>query len=732
MKDNTSEAVSLAMLGYRVLPLHSPNGDRCDCNSDGCPSPAKHPRVKGWTDWPVNPPPEEIARYWGMWPHANVGIVAGASGLVILDVDPRNDGVASLQRLTEEHGVLPFGPRARTGGGGLHFYFKHPDRPLGNSAGQIGPGLDSKCDGGYVVAPPSVHATGVSYRWDVDDEGLELSPWNVEPPELPLWLLLLMETAAAKPMGGTQPVGSVIAQGERRSRLMSLGGTVRHRGASESEIYAYLMAVNAERCVPPFDGREIAKLSAQIAQFEVGEAVVVVGPKTRGEKAPRVMPEPFSAVELMAMDLPEVKWAVPELLPEGLAVLAGKPKLGKSWMSFNLGIAIAEGGIALGAQPVDEGDVLILALEDNKRRLKKRMGIMLGGEPPHERLMMAHDWPREDEGGLEAIDAWLGAHPQARMVVIDTLAKFRPKAIQGKNSNGPGYSDDYGAMENLQEMAGRHGVCILLITHYRKQFSDDWVDSITGTLGIAGGADTLLGLERKRGEQIATLHVTGRDVDENDWACELDPKMGRWSILGDAADAKAGRETAALIDALMQIGEPATIQHIAALMGKTTPATKSLLYRAAATGFIKSYGGGVFGTLTEPVSAFHGGVPRNATMQRESEESFIVPPVPSVASVASVPFSAHLASTFSDSDATPPPTEHNYPHPSHSTTRADRVSFEKKENETHATGWPSKVLPFVPVKPCPGCGEVAWTLRVGGRWMCGNCRPAVAPVGGEG
>ena len=180
MKDNTVEAVRLAALGWRVIPLHSPQGDGCDCNVAACASPAKHPRgVKGWADWQENPTPEQVAVWWGQWPHANVGVVVGPpSGVLVLDCDPRNDGYESAIRLTQEHGLLPPGPRAKTGGGGWHYYFQHPGGVVGNSTEQMAPGLDVKAERGYVVAPPSVHYTGPSYEWEV-------APWDIALPVLP-------------------------------------------------------------------------------------------------------------------------------------------------------------------------------------------------------------------------------------------------------------------------------------------------------------------------------------------------------------------------------------------------------------------------------------------------------------------------------------------------------------------------------------------------------------------
>ena len=115
-------------------------------------------------------------------------------------------------------------------------------------------------------------------------------------------------------------------------------------------------------------------------------------------------PKTISAADLMALELPEVRWAVPGIVPEGVTLLAGKPKLGKSWLTLDLGVAISTGGAALGTKRVEQGECLYLALEYNRRRLQRRLDKLLSGRAAPAGLHLALDWPRVDEGGAEALD----------------------------------------------------------------------------------------------------------------------------------------------------------------------------------------------------------------------------------------------------------------------------------------------------------------------------------------
>jgi RecA-family ATPase len=178
---------------------------------------------------------------------------------------------------------------------------------------------------------------------------------------------------------------------------------------------------------------------------------------------------------------------------EGATILAGRPKVGKSWLALDWGLAVARSGFVFGDVHCKQGDVLYIALEDNERRLKSRIAKLLGADSEWpEKFEYATEWPRADEGGLDAIRTWIKSKETPRLVVIDVLEAFRLRA-RGKDGI---YAADYAAVKALQMIASELHVAILIVHHLRKAGSDgDAQDKISGTLGLTGAADSFLVLD---------------------------------------------------------------------------------------------------------------------------------------------------------------------------------------------------------------------------------------------
>lgn len=228
------------------------------------------------------------------------------------------------------------------------------------------------------------------------------------------------------------------------------------------------------------------------------------------------------ASDLAVMEFPPVIEVIPGLITEGLSILAGSPKSGKSFLCLNLSLAVAHGARALGRIPCESGDVLYVAGEDNEGRIKNRVAALRQGAP--DTLHFGFDPPKFRQGGLDAILTFLDTHARTRMVVVDTLAK-----MQDEKGTGNVYDEDYAAIGTLQALALERHIALVLIHHTRKAPSGDFLRSVSGSTGITGSADNILVFERERHESTGTLHVTGRDIEERELVIESSAHGG-WRL----------------------------------------------------------------------------------------------------------------------------------------------------------------------------------------------------------
>lgn len=266
--ETVTAALGYAARGWLVVPIHNPKLGVCSCRKKDCSSLGKHPRTEhGLKDGSKDS--KQIERWWEKWPDANVGILTGQeSGLVVLDIDG-TDGKASLQALTAAHGSLPKTLCAKTGRKGTdgkrkgaHYYYRAPAGvPIRNSAGILGKGLDIRADGGYVLAPPSVHPSGLLYEWQAREQPLA---------EVPPWMLAKLTGAKPAPAApeAQRAQGEVIAEGGRNAALASLAGSMRRRGMTQEAIEAALMKENDARCKPPLAASEVQEIARSVARYE--------------------------------------------------------------------------------------------------------------------------------------------------------------------------------------------------------------------------------------------------------------------------------------------------------------------------------------------------------------------------------------------------------------------------------------------------------------------------------
>lgn len=331
-----------------------------------------------------------------------------------------------------------------------------------------------------------------------------------------------------------------------------------------------------------------------------------VGPAA--EEAPHsYLRTAISAADLMATDFPPIRYVVEDLIPEGLTMVVAPPKIGKSWLVLGIGLAVSNGTAALGCIPTQQRPVLYLALEDGHRRLKSRL-VSLGAVKPSPDLTFITS---VTSGFIpDTIGEYFEKHSgKAPVVFLDTLGKAMPSAGAGETT----YERDYRVVGGLKMLADAHpGSSIIIVHHTRKASGSDFVDAVSGTQGIAGAADTILLLQRDRGEKNATLHATSRDTREGEYAIDLDDS-GRWTLTGGSLEAAACAEQTAKVtgglsdrmtDVITTVGrhpEGITPRSLKALLRDIPPeAVDVYLGRAHLAGRLRKLERGKYAPLPQP------------------------------------------------------------------------------------------------------------------------------------
>jgi hypothetical protein len=264
-------------------------------------------------------------------------------------------------------------------------------------------------------------------------------------------------------------------------------------------------------------------------------------PDAEAQRRQRLLADVRDGAWLDAQTFPSLCFAVPGVLPEGFTLLIGAPKVGKSRLMLAVLLAIATGGLAFERLRVNKGRVLYLALEDGDRRMQERCRSLMFGEAlPAQFCYLTRCAPGEV---VATIEAFLERYPDTVLVVIDTLGKVMPPAMPNETT----YQRDYRVGGRLKAISDGHpGLALVALHHDRKAASDDFVERVSGTNGLAGSADTIIVLNRQRQATEGSIMVTGRDVYEAEYALIIED--GRWILDGStlaAAAAKADEMQAA-------------------------------------------------------------------------------------------------------------------------------------------------------------------------------------------
>ena len=396
----------------------------------------------------------EIKAWWAKWPDANVGIVTGAvSGLVVIDLDTM-EAKDKLKNLVPGFDFTRV-PRSRTGKG-WQLFFKHPGVTLTNRAGIIS-GLDVRGDGGYVVAPPSIHPNGKQYRWEV--------PINGELPVLPVELYRLISSPAPNAGNGfrerfnTAQALAGVPEGQRDETVFKLACKLRNADVPQ-DMAESLIVEAARNCQPPFP--ESAALE------KVRRAYAKYSPETKPHQATdsKRLRTPI-AVKISVVRREEVTWLWTNRIPKGkLTIIEGDPGVGKSFLSQAIAAAITRGVGLPGEERTDPATVILMSAEDGlSDTIRPRLEDMgadldrvvalrgLTDENGQERALTLAD--------LDVIEAAIGEY-QPALVVVDPMIAY----VAGKDSNKA--HEVRSLLAPLGALAEKHQTAIIAIRHLNK------------------------------------------------------------------------------------------------------------------------------------------------------------------------------------------------------------------------------------------------------------------------
>ena len=487
--------------------------------------------------------------------------------------------------LVAAHGPLPATKITTTPSGGRHAFYRWPaDVPI--PAGDELFGFTVRWPGrGYLVGPGS----------RIGDREYTAGPVS-EIADLPAaWVeAALAERPATRShasagdsitISGGFALPERIPSGRRYATVRDYVASRYNAGLGVEELWELVRTQVAPRF-------EVAKTEDELrSDFDrvtakIGERLGA--PASAGRPQPRTTAEveasSIDAVDLLELDIPPLQWIVPDLLPEGTTVLAGPPKLGKSCLVYQIAVEVALGGELLG-RGIEQGDVLYLALEDGKRRGQTRLRAALGDRSmPRGRLEVRWSAAKLGEGLERELLDWLDAHPDARLVAIDTLQRVRARGDARRNA----YEVDVEDLARLQDIFKDRAVGLLIVHHSKKDAGDDFLASVSGTYGITGSADTTLVIQRKRLETFGKLVVTGRDVQEVEEPVQFNGMT--WSSAPRSL-AEASFEQAEVYKVIEAEG-PIFAKAIADLIGSSREAAQRLVEKLVAGGSVARARGG--------------------------------------------------------------------------------------------------------------------------------------------
>jgi Bifunctional DNA primase/polymerase, N-terminal/AAA domain/Primase C terminal 1 (PriCT-1) len=445
-RDRITAALGYAKAGVSVLALYGVSGRKCDCGDPDCQKAGKHPLGAEFPHGHLDATRDRarLEEVFSAHPNANIGIVPDGD-LIVVDVDGPV-GEASIESIP-----IPLTPTVRTGRG-RHLVFRKT-RPLRLKKFS---GVDFRLDGkGYVVAAPSTHASGVSYR--LSDEIDDIAPLPDE--------FYSSKTVRVDFSG----VDKKVAEGGRNNFLASLAGTLRLRGLGRRAVTAALLAINGEACEPPLKSSEVAKIAKSVGRY-----------RTDSDDA-------FGSMTDVVEE--DVKWLYFPYFPRGAVTLVdGDPGLGKSSFSVAVVAALTQGRGIPWSQDEPRGRALLLSAEDDPARVQKPR--LLANNADTDNIRYARELFSLDENGLAMLRAEMVQH-KPDIVIIDPIIAYMAASFDLHKA-----TDMTRFFTDIDKIAKDFDCAMLVIRHLRKSRDGDPLYQGLGSIAVAGRVRSALVLGR--------------------------------------------------------------------------------------------------------------------------------------------------------------------------------------------------------------------------------------------
>jgi hypothetical protein len=299
--------------------------------------------------------------------------------------------------------------------------------------------------------------------------------------------------------------------------------------------------------------------------------------------------KPVDALAVYKMEFPAPVFIIESLLPNGLTLAAGRPKVGKSWLMLQLAVAVAFGERALGRFRVPHpGRVTYLALEEPAERTHRRLReVVPGPDARLQNVSFIYQIPPLMTGGAAQLDAFLTANP-SELVIADTMLAL-VSAHSGRKDVVRG---DYAEVNMLRQIAEKHRTAFVCVHHSRKA-AGDAVDSMIGTSGTTAACDSVWQLKRL-GTGEGGLAVKGREIEEIEYALKFNTGQPfGWQVIGEGAEVGMSSERRDIITVLEQEGALKPAQ-IARALVKNSVAIRRLIQKLAFDGLIRRQPNGTY------------------------------------------------------------------------------------------------------------------------------------------